>query len=164
MIHYRIREIRKTEYSLLRDFLYDAIYQRDHKHPLPKEIVDQPELSVYIEGFGKTDDNCLVAEVDGRPVGAVWTRILSGPVKGFGSIDGSTPELAISLCEQYRGSGIGTALMKRMLQLLREKGYTQVSLSVQKDNRAVSLYQKVGFEPFAELEEEYLMLYKWAVD
>ncbi len=37
--------------------------------------------------------------------------------------------------------GIGTALMEAMLQLLKEKGYKQTSLSVQKANYAVGFAQ-----------------------
>ena len=42
----------------------------------------------------------------------------------------------------YRGYGIGTALMKEMLRILKDRGYKQVSLSVQKANYAVDMYQK----------------------
>ena len=45
-----------------------------------------------------------------------------------------------------------------MLQFLREKGYKQASLSVQKANYAVRMYQKVGFEVIDENEEEYIMV------
>ena len=57
-----------------------------------------------------------------------------------------------------RLSGIGTALMKAMLQLLKDKGYKQTSLSVQKENYAVRMYRKVGFEVVGENEEEYIMI------
>ena len=50
--------------------------------------------------------------------------------------------------------------MGAMLQFLREKGYKQASLSVQKANYAVRMYQKVGFEVIDENEEEYIMVYR----
>ena len=46
----------------------------------------------------------------------------------------------------------------RLLQLLREDGYMQVSLSVQKTNYAVRMYRKVGFEVLKETDEEYIMV------
>lgn len=158
MKNYTIRKIKKSEVYLLNDFLYEAIFQRDEKNLLPKDVIQQPELYVFIDGFGKPDDSCLVAEYDGKIVGAVWTRILAGEIKGFGNVDDQTPEFAISLYKDYRGKGIGTALMKSMLHLLKEKGYAQTSLAVQKDNYAVKMYQTIGFQIIAELEEEYLML------
>ncbi|MCM1493668.1 MAG: GNAT family N-acetyltransferase, partial [Muribaculaceae bacterium] len=73
-------------------------------------------------------------------------------------IDDETPSLAISLYKEYRGFGIGTALMKEMLTLLKSHGYSRVSLSVQKANYAEKLYLKVGFEIVSESEEEYIMV------
>ena len=132
MVNYRIREIKPSETCLLKDFLYEAIFQRDEENLLPKDIINKPELRVFIEGFGKPDDCCLVADIDGKVVGAVWTRILSGEVKGYGNLDEDTPEFAISLYKEYRNMGIGTALMRRMLELLKERGYKRASLAVQK--------------------------------
>lgn len=54
--------------------------------------------------------------------------------------------------------GIGTALMKEMLYILKERGYKKASLAVQKANYAVKMYQKIGFVIVDENEEEYIML------
>jgi len=83
----------------------------------------------------------------------------SNKAKSYAYIDERTPELAISLYKEYRGQGIGTALMKKMLELLREKGYKQVSLSVQKDNYAFKMYKNLGFEIIKDLEKECIMIY-----
>lgn len=158
MKDYIIREIKPSEIPLLADFLYEAIFQPDEQNRLPRDVIKQPELQVYIENFGGADDHCLVAECDDKIVGAVWTRIIAGAVRGFGNVDDETPEFAISLYPEYRNSGIGTALMKQMLQHLTIKGYRQVSLAVQKDNYALKMYQAVGFFVIDELEQEYLMI------
>ncbi|MFV0400463.1 MAG: GNAT family N-acetyltransferase [Oscillospiraceae bacterium] len=157
---YLIRPIKSNEIPLLADFLYEAIFQRDENNPIPRSVIEQPEIKVFIKDFGKRDDNCLVAVVDDKIVGAVWTRILSGAVRGFGNVDEHTPEFAISLYRQYRGKGIGTRLMRDMLALLKEKGYAQTSLAVQKDNYAVKMYENVGFTIVGENEEEYIMVCK----
>ena len=151
---YKIREIRKNEYSILFDFLYEAIFIPEGMDKPPKSIIEQPELQVYIEDFGKKDDWCLVAEIKEKIVGTVWVRIMDD----YGHIDDETPSFAISLYEEYRNMGIGTALMRDMLELLKNKGYKQTSLSVQKANYAVRMYQKVGFEVIDENEEEYIMV------
>ncbi len=158
-MEYIIREMKPSEYPQLDEFLYNAIFQRDSENLLPKSVTKQPELLVYIKDFGRTDDHCLVAECGQKLVGAVWTRILSGEVKGFGNIDESTPEFAISLIEGYRNKGIGTALMKAMINLLTKKGYKQTSLAVQKDNYAVRMYKAIGFSIVDENDEEYIMVY-----
>ena len=155
-MEYTIREIQKQEYSLLDNFLYEAIFIPEGIKPPPKTIITSPELQVYVERFEESkDDWGLVAEVDGKIVGAVWVRIMND----YGHIDDETPSLAISLYKEYRGFGIGTAMMKEILALLKSHGYSRVSLSVQKDNYAAKIYLKIGFEIVRENEEEYIMVY-----
>ena len=150
-----IRKLKNGEAELLSDFTYEAIFIPEGVTPPPKDIVDQPELRVYYDDFGSGKaDNCLVAEVEGKVVGACWTRIMPD----YGHVDENTPSFAISLYNDYRNQGIGTELMKSMLELLREQGYKKASLSVKKDNYAVRLYRKVGFEIIDENEEEYIMV------
>lgn len=153
-MNYIIREMRESEYPLLKDFIYEAIFIPPGVEPPPRDIIENPELRVYTEGFGQyPDDRCLVAEADGRIAGAVWVRIMND----YGHIDDSTPSFAISLYKEYRGLGIGTAMMTKMLERLRECGYERASLAVQKANYAVKLYLKVGFEIIGENDEEYIM-------
>lgn len=152
---YKIRTILEGEDSLLEDFLYEAIFVPDGVSAPPKSIINQPELQIYITDFGKKkDDIGLVVEVDKKAVGAVWVRIMND----YGHIDNDTPSFAISLYKDFRGLGIGTSLMKEMLRILKDRGYKQASLAVQKVNYAVKMYQKTGFEIVDENEEEYIML------
>ena len=102
---YTIRKIKETEYPLLKDFLYEAIFLPDGIEPPPKSIVDIPELQVYISAFGSDPhDIALIAEVKNKAIGAVWVRIMND----YGHIDDETPSFAISLYKEYRGLGIGT--------------------------------------------------------
>ena len=150
-----IREIRLEEIPLLNDFLYEAIFIPEEVPAPPRSIIENEDLQVYVRDFGKkADDRCLVAEAEGRVVGAVWTRIMND----YGHIADGIPSLAISLYKDYRSQGIGMELLREMLQLLRRDGYPQVSLSVQKANYAFRMYQKAGFEVLKETEEEYLMV------
>lgn len=151
---YQIREIRWEEYAILDEFLYEAIFIPDGVEAPPKSIIRQPELQVYVSDFGKKDDHCIVAEVNGEIIGVVWTRIMND----YGHVDDTTPSFAISLYQDFRGRGIGTALMEEMLALLRNRGYKKASLSVQKENYAYRLYLKVGFVVVEETDEEYIMV------
>ena len=151
-----IRKIRPEEYILLREFLYQAIYLPVGVDPPPRSMIDLPELHVYIADFGtQPGDHCMVAEAEGKVVGAAWCRIM----EDYGHIDTDTPSLAISLLPKYRGLGIGVRLLDALLLLLRENGYRQASLSVQKENPALRLYQRMGFRIVAEKGTEYLMLW-----
>ena len=152
-----IREIKQAAYPLLENFLYEAIFIPDGVEPPPKSIIYRPELQVYISEFGKSKhDIALVADINGKIVGAVWVRIMND----YGHIDDKTPSFAISVYKEYRGKGIGTALMSEMLAILKKRGYKQASLSVQKKNFAAEMYRKLGFKIIDENEEEYLMVKK----
>ena len=151
----RIRILGAEETDLLKDFLYEAIFIPEGVEPPDRSIIEQPELSLYYDGFGTGPaDHCLVAEVDGKVVGAVWTRIMND----YGHIDDETPSFAISLYKEYRGQGIGTAMMRKMLELLKSQGWKKASLAVQKENYAVRMYEAVGFRTVYENDEEYIMV------
>lgn len=110
-MEYTIREMTVEEYPLLNDFLYEAIFIPDGIAPPPKNIIASPELQIYVDRFGALKaDFALVAEVEKKIVDAVWVRIMHD----YGHID-DAPSLAISLYKEYRGQGIGTNMMKKML-------------------------------------------------
>ena len=154
-MQYIIREIKECEYSLLDEFLYEAIFIPEGVEPPEKSIINLPELQVYVANFGKEkDDICFLAHIKGEVVGAVWVRVMND----YGHVEDGVPSFAISLYKEYRGCGIGTALMKRMLSELKQRGYEKTSLSVQKANYAVQMYLNVGFEIVDENEEEYIMI------
>ena len=151
----QIRRIRDDETEYLKDFLYEAIFVPVGDEPPERSIIEKPELALYYDDFGSGPaDNCLVAELDGKVVGAVWTRIMND----YGHVDDDTPSFAISLYKEYRGRGFGTAMMREMLRVLKDQGFKSASLSVQKANYAVGMYEKVGFRAVEENSEEYIMV------
>lgn len=156
-MNYSIRELKQDGNKVLDTFLYEAIFIPEGVSAPPKDIINQPDLQVYVKDFGKNKgDLCLVAQVSDKIVGAVWVRIMND----YGHVDNETPSFAISLFPEYRNHGIGTALMKSMIDLLKTEKYKQASLAVQKTNYAVNMYKNVGFEITDENEEEYIMICK----
>ena len=152
---YTIRTMQKQEYPLLENFLYEAIFIPHGEEPPPKSIIFLPELQTYIQNFGSSEsDFALVAETENQIAGAVWVRM----IHDYGHINDITPSLAISLYKEYRGQGIGSALLKEMLSLLKAHGYPSVSLSVQKANYAAQMYLKSGFEIAEEKGDEWIMI------
>ena len=92
-MNYILREIKKSEYPLLENFLYEAIFIPEGVAAPPRSIINNPELQVYISNFGKQKhDKALVAEIDNKVVGAVWIRIMND----YGHIDNETQSFAIS--------------------------------------------------------------------
>ena len=153
-MNYQIRPIQPTEIPLLKDFLYEAIFIPEGAVAPPRDILDDDSLQVYIRNFGQSpDDYCLVAEADDKIVGAIWSRIMND----YGHIADDVPSLAISLYKEYRKQGIGTDLLQQMISLLKDEGYKSVSLSVQKANYALKMYQKAGFKVISDDGEEVIM-------
>ena len=152
---YTIKKYNKESEIDLSSFLYDAIFVRKGETPPPYSIVEKEELKVYTENFGKEkDDHLLYAEEDGKIVGCVWVRVMDD----YGHIDDETPSLAISVKKEYRNRGIGRRLMEEMLYLLSSLGYRRTSLSVQKENYALRLYQSLGYRIHSDKGEEYIMV------
>ena len=155
-----IRSIKPNEYPLLEKFLYNAIFLLPDEEPPPYSVIFHPEIFVYIKDFGSAPgDLGIIAETDGEPIGAAWTRI----IPAYGNIDAKTPELAISVLSEYRNQNVGTMLMVRLFELLRESGYKRTSLSVQKNNPAVRFYERLGYTITDEKidhvgHEDYIMV------
>ena len=86
----------------------------------------------------------LIAEDDSRAVGYAFVM----PKKASTSF--STPpdymELqTLSILPEYRGQGVGDALMREMFRILRERGVTQLSVGVVATNdRAIKFYERYG--------------------
>lgn len=151
---YKIRKLKKDEVRILEIFLYETIFIPEGVEPPPKDIINHPDLNIYISDFGGKTDLCYVAEVSKKIVGAAWTRIIND----YGHIDDETPSLSISLLKEFRNQGIGTTMVKQILKKLKEQGYKQASLSVQKKNYAFNMYKNVGFEIVRENKEDYIMV------
>lgn len=156
-----IRELKQTEYHILKKFTYHAIFLKDSEEMPQKSILNKPQQKIYYENFGQKDDVCLVYEKNEQIVAACWVRIIAGDIKGYGNVDDKTPELAISLLKEQRNKGVGKKLILAMLTLLKDKGYAQCSLSVNKQNYAKNLFKSIGFTILKEREEDYLMVYKF---
>ncbi|MCD7872359.1 MAG: GNAT family N-acetyltransferase [Clostridiales bacterium] len=153
-MEYKIRPMEESEYASLKDFLYNAIFIKNEADKPGREIIFLPELQIYIENFGKNKgDFCLCAEMNGKIIGAAWSRL----IKGFAYLGKNIPETAISVSEEYRGMGIGSALMEKMTALLKSNGFKSTSLSVQKGNYAFKWYLDMGYKIVLEKEDELIM-------
>ncbi len=146
-----VRPLTPSDEGFLWEMLYQALYVPPGAPPLPHEIVRQPEISRYVENWGEPGDAGFAA-IDvsvQQPVGAAWIRLLTGERRGYGYVDDATPELSVAVLPGYRGLGIGTKLMARLLAEA-QSDYPAISLSVSADNPAARLYQRLGFEVIGE--------------
>ena len=142
-----IRRLTIEDESFLWKALYHAIHVPDGQAPPALEIVHEPELARYVRHWLKRpDDLGFAAEEEGVLIGAAWLRRWSDQERGYGFIDTATPELSMSMLPAYRGHGVGTRLLRRLLSEAA-KIHTAVSLSVSVSNPARRLYEREGFAP-----------------
>jgi ribosomal protein S18 acetylase RimI-like enzyme len=147
MSTYDLRALKQTDEDFLWEMLYHALYLPAGQPPFPKEVVNEPEIARYVEGWGKDHDRGFIAfdRSTSEPIGAVWIRLFKRESPGYGYLDDETPELSIALLPGYRHRGIGTDLLTRLIDEARGR-YVALSLSVSADNPAAHLYQRLGFE------------------
>lgn len=60
---------------------------------------------------------------------------------------------AIAVKKDHRGKGIGTQLIKTLIQRAREEGYTKICFAVNEED-PINFYKKFDAKPFGELPDE----------
>jgi [ribosomal protein S18]-alanine N-acetyltransferase len=147
MTNIKMRLSTPTDIDFLWDMLYHAIYVPEGQTPPPRDVLKDPSIKRSLTDWGRTGDFALIStDASNQPVGAVWMRLFDETTKTYGYIDAQTPILAIALKPDYRGKGIGTLLLEKILQEAKMKGYKQISLSVDPNNPALRLYERFGFQ------------------
>lgn len=132
---------------LLRTMVGLAIHVPAGSELIDDAELDRPPLMGYHVDFGRRHgDLGLVALEGDRPIGACWCRLFTADEPGFGWVADTIPELTVAVVADHRGRGLGTRLIEAVLRSARERDVELVSLSVDPDNPAVRLYERLGFE------------------
>ncbi len=146
----RIRDLTVDDAAFQADMLYAAACWRPGvDQPDPAVLLVRPEARRYLDGWGREGDLGVVAEVDGRPVGAAWCRLFTEDDHGDGYVDDVTPELAIAVVAVARGQGIGRRMLVELHDRARAAGVARMALSSEQDNVARELYRSLGYVDIA---------------
>jgi ribosomal protein S18 acetylase RimI-like enzyme len=139
--------------------LYVAVAWNPERELPPYEfVIAHPELARYHEGWGRPGDLAVIAEADGEVIGVSSCRLFTAEDHGHGYVDDETPELAVAVWDGHRGEGIGSQLMAALEEAARAAGFTRLSLSVDTDNPAKRLYERLGYEELSVDESGVRML------
>lgn len=145
----RIRPATVADRPFLEEMIIEAAFPPG-RAPAFGEALRAPHVVPWLEDWPRAGDFGVVAE-DDRPLGAAWCRRFTGDETGLaGFVDASTPVLAIAVRDGHRGQGIGTALLDALAAAAGAAGVRAISLSVGRNNPALRLYERMGFERLAD--------------
>jgi ribosomal protein S18 acetylase RimI-like enzyme len=152
---YIIRRGEVVDIPLMYLMLFEAAATNPEIAKLDREAaLSLPQIRKYVEGWGRDGDVSVVAnEKAGKPLGAAWFRLFTEEDPGYGFVSGDIPELTIGVADDARCRGIGSALMKKIIEVAKEEGYNSLSLSVEKSSSAVGLYERIGFVSRGQSEQ-----------
>jgi ribosomal protein S18 acetylase RimI-like enzyme len=141
-----IREAGPDDLEHIRWALYTALAWNPERQLPPLDLTLQhPEAARYHRGWGRSGDLGVIATVDGEVVGVAYCRLFTEEDHGHGYVDDETPELAVAVREESRGRGVGAALMAELAKVASAAGFARLSLSVDTDNPARRLYERLGY-------------------
>jgi lincosamide nucleotidyltransferase A/C/D/E len=142
-----IRAALASDLDVLREMsFYAARWRPGQENDSRESVLSDDHVARYVDDWRRPGDTGFVAEEHGQAVGAAWVRLFTRERAGYGFIDSTIPELSIGVVPTRRGSGIGLALLTATLDAVRHAGHRAVSLSVEVDNPALRLYERVGFK------------------
>ena len=116
----------------------ERVYLLLEPDEIPKTVEEERNL---LKIYKDSNRKMLVAMMDGKLVASADCRL------GKLNKNRHTASFGIAVRKEYRGIGIGTALMDALMSWAEERGAEKLWLSVFSTNRnAISLYEKLGFQ------------------
>jgi [ribosomal protein S18]-alanine N-acetyltransferase len=99
-------------------------------------IATEPPVDLDARAASWRLDGSLVAAADGKLIGSIHVETSR---HGFG-------EIGMAVAREWRGRGVGSALLQAAIDWARAQGLHKLSLSVFPHNTtAIALYRKFGF-------------------
>ena len=144
-----LRRATEADTAFIAEMLAEAAsWERPPGEP-PSAVADLlavTQVADYFEGWGRSGDDGVIAEVDGKPAGACWYRRFTAERPGYGFLGEEIPGLGLGVAPAHRRRGRGSTLLAATVDLARENGVGALGLSVSERNAtARRLYARAGF-------------------
>jgi GNAT superfamily N-acetyltransferase len=143
--------------SFLAEMLREAVNWHPGRCMSMAQIMAEPRLAHYVTGWPRPGDGGVIVLADRQPIGAAWWRFFSEDDPGYGFVSVSVPELSMAVVAHWRGRGVGPALLRQAVAAAASH-CRQLSLSVERANRAQKLYLSEGFRVVASGTDADTML------
>lgn len=145
-----IRSGDTEDIDFLQEMLYEAVYWRPdgERPPLEAGLAD-PELAKILEGWRQRagDREVIAVSQNGQPVGAAWYHPWRKNNHSDRFVNEQIPEIGIGVVGEARRQGVGSALLEALIARATKDGLRALGLSVDLENPARRLYEKLGFKP-----------------
>ena len=143
---FRVRPAEQADGAFLGDMVVEAANWRSGGARPKHQVMTSEEHVRYVAGWMRPGDAGLIAlDEHDQPIGAAWYRMLPRSDPGFGYVGTGVPELIIGVRPIWRAHGVGRQLLQRLCDEARAQGFGRISLSVERDNFATTLYRSEGF-------------------
>jgi GNAT superfamily N-acetyltransferase len=149
-----------SDLPFLEEMLFEAAYWRPSVPRPPLEVgLRRPDLAKLLHGWGREGDTAFLAvSASARSLGAAWYRFWSNADHSYGFVSEHIPELAIGVKQEARNRGVGRLLLQELLAEAGRQGISQISLSVEVENPALRLYERLGFEKIGRKGNAWTMV------
>jgi GNAT superfamily N-acetyltransferase len=142
-----IRRATADDEAFMIDMLLEAVnWSAEWKKQSRHRVLSTNRTAHYIAGWPRDTDLGVIADADSLPIGAAWLRFFPAADPGYGFVAADVPELTIGVALQWRGRGVGRALLRAVAEHARLTGVRQISLSVERKNFAQRLYLSEGYQ------------------
>ena len=147
---YVIRPLTRQDEPILWEMLYYGLTSAEKNEQLSRDVVRRPEISRYVEGWGRIGDTGFVAhdKKNQALLGAAWLR------RPTDKSDAS-PELALAVKPEHRRRGIGTALLTQLVRANPE--HSTISVSFVAGKPVLRLYERFGFKVLEQRTDAVVM-------
>ena len=147
---YVIRQLTRQDEPILWEMLYYGLSSAEKSKPPSRDVVRRPEISRYVDGWGRSGDTGFVArdKKNQSLLGAAWLRQPTDK-------SDASPELALAVKPEHRRHGIGTALLTQLVRA--NPDYSTISISFVAGKPVLRLYERFGFKVVEQLPDAIVM-------
>ena len=143
---FTVRPAEASEAAFIEEMLVEAANWQPANKRSRQDTLANDQVRHYVNGWPRRGDVSVVAQTpEGTTIGAAWYRHFSPDEPGYGFIDAAIPELSIGVVTEWRGRGVGGAMLDTLCQAAIERGVAALSLSVARANPALRLYERHHF-------------------
>src|SRR5256885_10119997 len=136
---YVIRQLTCQDEPILWEMLYYGLSSAGKSEPPSRDVVRRPEISRYVEGWGRVGDTGFVAhdKKNQALLGAAWLRQPTDQ-------SDASPELALAVKPEHRRAGIGTGLLTQLVRANPDD--STISVRFVAGQTVVRLYERIRFQ------------------